>query len=139
MLLKSSALAFSAQLLFSVATNANLHYFDASAPKFACDDGTVNAISSPGSPVPLGINTTLSSQTILFSPIPASDGRVTSDSNYFGRMCVFSRWTVPLTMKEEGQGVYLPLGRSVDQVNGGNWQRPPGVVRVNIIFISVTE
>ena len=107
-------------LAFAVADAAIL-LFDPNTPTFSCDDSNVNAVAEPGTPVninSLGVDTTNSNATILLKPIPASDA-----NNGTGTMCILSSWTSSLNLKEQGQGFYLPLGRSVD---GKDWERPPG-------------
>ena len=118
--MKLSAVLITAQLLSSVLTEAAV-FFDKDAIKLSCDDTNINAISTPGTPVNInsfGVDTTNFDQTILLKPIPASTAE-----DGTGTMCILSSWTKPIDLKEQGQGFYFPLGRSVD---GNDWERPAG-------------
>lgn len=107
--------------------------FNPNAPKYSCED----AYSSPASPLRLsGVDTSVGKTTILLSPIGDIGASLGSEDGAgdatTGRMCVLSRWTTSLIDKEEGNGFYFPLGRSVAGVPGentgkdGDWNRPPG-------------
>lgn len=41
-------------------------------------------------------------------------------------MCILSRWTTDLPSKNSGMGYYFPLGRSVPNVDDGQWTRLAG-------------
>ena len=120
--MKFSTTLISAQAFLSAFAEAAI-FFDPDAVKLSCDDSITNAIATPGVSVNInnfGVDTTNFNQTILLKPIPASTA---NNGTSTGTMCILSSWTTPLDLKEQGQGYYLPLGKSVD---GRDWDRPPG-------------
>ena len=124
--------SIASQLMLASLTSAAI-FFDPTAVKRSCvnEDGST---LTPGVPVHLtNVNTNVSNQTILLKPItPTTVISGTSDSDT--SMCVFHMWTLPLEDKQNGQGFYYALGRSVPQIpadvlgnstgSAGDWTRP---------------
>jgi hypothetical protein len=124
--------SIASQLMLASLTSAAI-FFDPTAVKHSCvnEDGST---LTPGIPVHLtDVNTEASSQTILLKPIlPTTVVLGASDTDAF--MCVFHRWTMPLEDKQNGEGFYYALGRSVPRIPAdvlgnstgsvGDWARP---------------
>jgi hypothetical protein len=93
--------------------------FPINIPKFSCS--STGAIDTPGEPVHLtAISTNNGDKTILLSPLTSSSDAAS------GRMCILSRWSQSQFKQSQGQGHYHPLGRSIPNVNNGEWIKPPG-------------
>ena len=96
--------------------------FVTTAPKHSC--ATLGAKSVPFTPTPLPLISTLYDDvTLLLAPV-RSDDDDGSGGNGANQMCILSSWTTTLTDKtDNGNGYYVPLGRSADNED---WVRPPG-------------